>query len=218
MRVGAAVADATRAPTDAQVIARARTDTAAFATIFDRHHEAIHAYLRRRLDAAIAEEFAAETFARALHGIARYDHDRSDALPWLYGIAANLARRHRRTTATRDVADSYAYLFTKRREIWLSVDRPGLLRDHQAGPVRWMTPRDRENWIAAGRPDTDGGAGEIHMGAIHRYYLGQERLTSAQLRAYDPTPQELFDRLRARRRRRPVAERRGLRPDRRRAA
>lgn len=101
------------------------------------------------------------------------------------------------TTATADPADAYSYLFTKRREIWLSVDRPGLLRDHQAGPVRWVTPRDRENWIADGRHDTSAGAGEIHMGAIHRYYLGTERFTSAQLRAYDPTPQELFDHLRA---------------------
>jgi RNA polymerase sigma-70 factor (ECF subfamily) len=89
------------APTDAEVIARARVEPAAFAAIFDRHHDAIHAYLRRRLDAAIAEELAAETFARALHGVARYDHGRADALPWLYGIAANLARRHRRTELRR---------------------------------------------------------------------------------------------------------------------
>jgi hypothetical protein len=36
------------------------------------------------------------------------------------------------------------------------------------------------------------------MGPVHRCYLGTERLTSEQLRAYDPTPQELFDRLRSR--------------------
>ena len=95
------VADATQAPSDAQVIARALHDPAAFATIFDRHHDAIHGFLRRRLDAAIAEDLAAETFARALHGVARYEHDRADALPWLYGIAANLARRHRRTELRR---------------------------------------------------------------------------------------------------------------------
>lgn len=95
------VADARHAPSDAQVIARALVDPAAFATIFDRHHDAIHGYLRRRLDAAIAEELAAETFARALHGVARYEAGRDDALPWLYGIAANLARRHRRTEVRR---------------------------------------------------------------------------------------------------------------------
>jgi hypothetical protein len=34
---------------------------------------------------AVAEELAAERFARALRGVARYDEDRADALPWLYG-------------------------------------------------------------------------------------------------------------------------------------
>jgi hypothetical protein len=101
------------------------------------------------------------------------------------------------TTATRDPADSYSYLFTKRREIWLSVDRPGLLLDRQVGPVRWLTPRDRENWIAAGRPDSTSGVGALHMGPVHHYELGTERFTSAQLRAYDPTPQELYAHLRA---------------------
>ena len=124
------------APTDAEVIARARVEPAAFAAIFDRHHEAIHAYLRRRLDAPIAEELAAETFTRALHGVGRYDHGRADALPWLY---------------------------PKRREIRLSVDRGGLLRQHHVGPPRWLTPRDRENWIKAGRPDESGGPGSDGM-------------------------------------------------------
>ena len=77
----AAVAEMSRAPSDAQVIARARTDPHAFAAIFDRHHEAIHAYLRRRLDPPIAEELAAETFVRALHAAPRYDDERADALP-----------------------------------------------------------------------------------------------------------------------------------------
>jgi RNA polymerase sigma factor (sigma-70 family) len=86
---------------DAELIARARLEPAAFGPIFDRHYATIHSYLRRRLDAPIAEELAAETFARALRGVARYDEHRADALPWLFGIAANLARRHRRTEVRR---------------------------------------------------------------------------------------------------------------------
>jgi RNA polymerase sigma factor (sigma-70 family) len=146
MRVQAAMAEATRAPSDAQVIACARTDAAAFATIFDRHHEAIHAYLRRRLDAAIAEELAAETFARALHGIARYDHDRPDALPWLYGIAANLARRHRRTEVRR----LRAYARTGRDPLADEHgDAPARLDAAAAGPrlaaaLAALSPNDRE--------------------------------------------------------------------------
>jgi RNA polymerase sigma-70 factor (ECF subfamily) len=97
----AVVALSARAPSDAQLIARARLEPAAFAPIFDRHYAAIHGYLRRRLDAPIAEELAAETFARALRAVSRYDDARADALPWLFGIAANLARRHRRTEVRR---------------------------------------------------------------------------------------------------------------------
>jgi RNA polymerase sigma factor (sigma-70 family) len=38
-----------------------------------------------------------ETFVRAFAGRARFDSRREDALPFLYGIAANLIRRHRRS-------------------------------------------------------------------------------------------------------------------------
>ncbi len=46
------VADAQRAPSDAQVIARALVDPAAFAAIFDRHHDA----RRDRRDRAALDE------------------------------------------------------------------------------------------------------------------------------------------------------------------
>jgi RNA polymerase sigma-70 factor (ECF subfamily) len=119
------------APSDAQVIARARLDPAAFAAIFDRHHSTIHAYLRRRLDAPIAEELAAETFARALRGVGRYDQQRADALPWLFGIAANLARRHRRTEVRR----LRAYARTGRDPLQdVHGDAPARLDAAAAGP------------------------------------------------------------------------------------
>jgi hypothetical protein len=101
---------------------------------------------------------------------------------------------------TSDPADSYSYLYTKRREIWLSVERAGLLRQEQVGPPHWLTPRDRQNWIKAGRPAESGGTGsdETPMEAINHYFLGDERFSAAQLRDFDPTPQELYDRLRSR--------------------
>jgi hypothetical protein len=199
----AVIAAPSRAASDAQVIARARTDPRAFAAIFDRHHDAIHAYLRRRLDAPIAEELAAETFIRALRGIDRYDAQRADG-PGIprddqFFYVASEGTELTVAAPTSDPADSYSYLYTKRREIWQSVDRGGLLRQRQVGPPRWLTPRDRNNWIKAGRPDESGGGGsdEMAMPAIQKYYLGEERLTTAQLRDYDPAPEELYDRLRA---------------------
>ena len=67
----------------------------AFVAIFERHFDAIHRYLRRRVGRDLADDLAAETFARAYAGLAQFD-PRSDARPWLFGIAANVLRRHYR--------------------------------------------------------------------------------------------------------------------------
>ncbi len=85
------------AETDAQVIAASRDDPRAFVVIFERHFEPISRYLRRRLSRVTSDELAAEVFAIAFSNRAAYDLGRPDALPWLYGIAANLLRARRRT-------------------------------------------------------------------------------------------------------------------------
>jgi RNA polymerase sigma-70 factor (ECF subfamily) len=82
-----------RACTDAQLIA---AGPEAFEQLFERHHARIHGWLRRRLTATTAEELAAEVFLRAWAARDRYDGQISDAAPWLFGIASNLARRHHR--------------------------------------------------------------------------------------------------------------------------
>jgi RNA polymerase sigma factor (sigma-70 family) len=45
----------------------------------------------------LAEELASETFVIAFHRRASYDGAEDNARPWLFGIATNLLRRHRRT-------------------------------------------------------------------------------------------------------------------------
>lgn len=81
------------------MIAESLHDPAVFATIFDRHHRAVHHYLARRVGAAVAEDLAAETFLRAFDHRSRYNPEYPDARPWLLGWATNLLRRHRRTEA-----------------------------------------------------------------------------------------------------------------------
>jgi RNA polymerase sigma factor (sigma-70 family) len=88
-------------PSDAVVIERSLEQPQAFASIFDRHFDAVHGYARRRLGRALAEEIASETFIRAFDGRASFDRSRLDARPWLFGIAANLMRRHWRTERRR---------------------------------------------------------------------------------------------------------------------
>jgi RNA polymerase sigma-70 factor (ECF subfamily) len=72
-----------------------RTEPEEFAALFDQYYPRLHRYLHRRVGPALAEDLAAQTFAEALRSRGRYP-GRADAAPWLYGIAHNLLRGHRR--------------------------------------------------------------------------------------------------------------------------
>lgn len=91
-------------PSDAEVIEASRSDPQRFALLFDRHFGTLHRYLRRRIGKDLADELAAETFAQAFGSRHRYDSNHPDARPWLFGIAANLLRRHARTERRRLLA------------------------------------------------------------------------------------------------------------------
>jgi RNA polymerase sigma-70 factor (ECF subfamily) len=94
-----ALADQRHEVDDASVIVESKTDVNAFGVLFDRHSAAIHAYLSRRVGNELADDLTAETFVVALSKRASYDITRTDARPWLYGIATNQLRRHRRQEA-----------------------------------------------------------------------------------------------------------------------
>jgi RNA polymerase sigma-70 factor (ECF subfamily) len=81
---------------DAVDIAASLTTPSSFEAVFDRHFRLIHRYLARRVGTELADDLAATTFVEAFRARAGYDLDRHDARPWLYGIAANLIRTHRR--------------------------------------------------------------------------------------------------------------------------
>lgn len=81
---------------DAQIIEGSLRRPERFAAIFDRHAAHIQRYLARRLGAQVADDLVAETFLVAFGRRERYDLDRPDARPWLYGIATNIARQHQR--------------------------------------------------------------------------------------------------------------------------
>ena len=83
--------------TDSDDIAASLVDSQRFAAVVDRHFAEIFRYLARRVGRENAEDLVAETFIVAFSARNRYDPSRANALPWLYGIATNLIRRHRRT-------------------------------------------------------------------------------------------------------------------------
>ncbi|MBU2662427.1 RNA polymerase sigma factor [Actinoplanes bogorensis] len=83
--------------TDGELIGMSGTQPESFGAVFDRHATTIHRYLSRRVGGTLADDLTAETFLTAFQNRFAYDGSRPDALPWLYGIAANLLRGHRRT-------------------------------------------------------------------------------------------------------------------------
>jgi RNA polymerase sigma-70 factor (ECF subfamily) len=87
--------------TDALAISRSLTDPEQFEVLFDRHFASIHRYLRRRVGSELAQELAAETFLQAFRGRRRFSAGADSALPWLYGIAANLIRMNQRAEERR---------------------------------------------------------------------------------------------------------------------
>jgi len=59
------------ADSDADVIVASRHAPERFATVFDRHFDAIYLYVRRRVSRQLAEDLAAQTFEEAFRLRAR---------------------------------------------------------------------------------------------------------------------------------------------------
>ena len=85
---------------DHSVIAASLEQPAAFGEVFTRHAPELHRFLSRRLGDR-ADDLLGELFVTAFERRGSYQPQMADARPWLYGIAANLVRRHHRVEATR---------------------------------------------------------------------------------------------------------------------
>lgn len=99
--------------TDAELMDAAGEDASAFTELYNRHISTVHAWFRRRLDWA-ASDLTAETFAQAwLSRRSFRDESSGSALPWLFGIARNVARE----SARKDAVETRA-----RRRLGLPTD------------------------------------------------------------------------------------------------
>jgi DNA-directed RNA polymerase specialized sigma24 family protein len=87
--------------TDGQAIAASHETPEAFEVVFERHFAPIQRYLERRVGPSVGSDLAAEVFVVAFSRRAAYDPADQSALPWLFGIAANLLRSHRRVERAR---------------------------------------------------------------------------------------------------------------------
>jgi RNA polymerase sigma factor (sigma-70 family) len=84
-------------PSDAKLIEQSLAEPEVFAVLFDRYAADIHHYAARRPGASAADDLVAETFLAAFRRRSSYDTSRSQARPWLYGIATTLIARQRRS-------------------------------------------------------------------------------------------------------------------------
>lgn len=77
--------------TDEQLLERGLDDPQAIGVFYTRHVGAVIAFFRPRVnDAETALDLTAETFARALQGVARYQSSGAPGRAWLFAIARNL--------------------------------------------------------------------------------------------------------------------------------
>ena len=84
---------------DNEIIERSRDTPGAFAGLYDRHAGAIYRYAARRLGVGVADDVMSETFLVAFERRAAFDPTVGAALPWLYGIATTLMKKHARLEA-----------------------------------------------------------------------------------------------------------------------
>lgn len=93
---------------DAGMLRRSVEEPSAFRGVFEVHHHAIRRYLHHRIgDPGVAEDLAAETFARAFAARGSFTDQGASVRAWLFAIATNLLRdeqraiMHRRTLTER---------------------------------------------------------------------------------------------------------------------
>jgi RNA polymerase sigma-70 factor (ECF subfamily) len=91
---------------DSAAIAESIAEPVAFGIVFDRHFDRVHGYLQRQVGPDMADDLAAQTFLVAFDRRTRFDLSHLSARPWLFGIAANLAREHFREVRRRLAAYS----------------------------------------------------------------------------------------------------------------
>ncbi|MCL2780787.1 MAG: RNA polymerase sigma factor [Actinomycetia bacterium] len=95
------------ARSDAELLRRLRADPELIAVLYQRHAQALFRYLSRRVGPDAGEDLLSEVFAAALSARGRVvPHHSGSALPWLYGIAANVSRAHMRQRQRCDLAAS----------------------------------------------------------------------------------------------------------------
>jgi hypothetical protein len=146
-------------------------------------------------------EFQPEGAAAALTRVAAVATDQPDIVlasgQYWYSRSESLQR----TTAVGG-PHPYTVLLRTRTESWIDRDGHGRQRHETVGDPTFVTPADRQAWIAAGWPQIGWTSDELvgHPGGRsygpRTYTFGASLLSYAQLRSLPTNPDELLDRVR----------------------
>ncbi len=94
-------APAREAVSDSDIIAASQQDPERFAALYDKYAPQLYRYACRRVGPEAAEDVVADTFLAAFRRRGRYNLERADARPWLFGILTKEISRRRRDEETR---------------------------------------------------------------------------------------------------------------------
>jgi RNA polymerase sigma-70 factor, ECF subfamily len=91
---------------DSELLARLPRQPELMGVLYKRHAPTVFRYLALRAGPPAGEDLVSEVFIAALSASSRVvAHDSGSALPWLYGIAMNVLRRHfQKTRLAHEVA------------------------------------------------------------------------------------------------------------------
>jgi RNA polymerase sigma factor (sigma-70 family) len=158
---------------------------------FDRHVDAVHRYVARRVGGNLARDVVAETFRIAVEHVDGYDAARGSERSWLFGIATNLVRRHWRSEERR----LRAYAATARRSevhgdpllaVEDSVDA-GRRLDRLVDAVARLSPEDRDVLVLVAWEGMSSADVAAVLGVPHGTVRSRLSRVRAQLRAHETT-------------------------------
>lgn len=163
--------------------------------LVERHQRVLFGYLARRVGRDIAEDVTSETFARAFAMRSRFDLDRDDARPWLFGIATNLLRNHARSEVrqlraySRHGVDEHAH--DDDADAHARIDA-GARSQALARALAALKPGDREALLMYAWNDMSyeeiAAALEIPVGTVRSRLNRARRIVQEQLDAGEPSP------------------------------
>lgn len=189
---------------DAQIIQESRDMPERFEVIFDRHYPAVVRFASGRIGSLDAPDVASDTFVRAFGRRSRFDLSKNSALPWLFGIAANVVRERRRKAGRG--ARAYSKVSPDRSVYPFEVDAvqrldAGMRADELSAALRALSEDEYQVLMLAAMEDMSyqeiADALNVPIGTVRSRLFRARRRMREQLKGEGSIPGDLHVELRS---------------------